>query len=114
MQNKDGGFPENKLAKAGIRKFYLPQIFFILKAISRKELFIERLKIFLSIHLPKNKFINTHWTKYSRKWNESDLWDTWFRLLAIARIEIFLDNKNLEKWNMINYPGIGFHYLLRK
>ncbi len=114
MQNKDGGFPENKLAKAGIRKFYLPQIFFILKAISRKELFIERLKILLSIHLPKNKFINTHWTKYSRKWNESDLWDTWFRLLAIARIEIFLDNKNLEKWNMINYPGIGFHYLLRK
>tara|TARA_B100000212_G_scaffold315529_1_gene269768 strand:- start:1190 stop:2341 length:1152 start_codon:yes stop_codon:yes gene_type:complete len=114
MQNFDGGFPENKLIKSDLKKFYNGEIFHLLNVLFKPEILIERIRAFISVHRPRNKFIHTHWTNYSRKWDESDLWDTWFRLLAIARIEIFLDNKKFKEWNMINYPGIGFHHLLKE
>ena len=65
-----------------------------------------------AIHNPL-QYPKTHWTKYSRRWGESNLWDTWFRLLTIARIEISLENENINKWGFIKYPGIGYHYLLK-
>ncbi len=112
-QNKDGGFAENLLIDQKSFFFYKSTLIHLLKSISKPSLFKERLMLFISLHLKKNKRIKTHWTKYSRRWGESNLWDTWFRLLTIARIEISLENKNINNWGFIKYPGIGYHYLLK-
>lgn len=112
-QNEDGGFAENLLINKKSFFFYKLTFLHLSKSILMPSLFKERLRLLLSLYLKKNRRIKTHWTKYSREWNESNLWDTWFRLLTLARIEISLENKNIKNWGMINYPGIGYHYLLR-
>ena len=70
----------------------------------------EVLKRIISIQRPLHNKIKTHWTEYSRHWYESDLWDSWFRLLLIARCDIANDPKKFSDWGFINYPGIGFHH----
>ncbi len=111
-QNEDGGFSENNLIDKKSYLFYKLAILDLFKSISMPSLFKERLKLLLSLHLKKNRRISTHWTKYSRRWDESNLWDTWFRILSLARIEIYLENENINNWGMINYQGIGYHHML--
>ena len=55
----------------------------------------------------KNRNIITHWTPTDRRWDESNAWDTFFRLSTIFRIcnRLNLDEKNLFKIN--KFPGIG-------
>ena len=112
-QNNDGGFAENILVNNKSLLFYKLECIHLFKSIYMPSLFKERLRLFLSLYLKKNRRISTHWTKYSRRWNESNLWDTWFRIQSLARIEICLENENINKWGMIGYPGIGYHYLLK-
>ena len=103
-QNDDGGFCENKY----VRPFKLRE--FIRKVLTSKSIniLIERMLHFIFLFRPKNKKITNHWCDYSRKWDESNLWDSWFRLQTIAIIEIYFDHKQSQKWGFINYPGIGF------
>jgi hypothetical protein len=111
-QNKDGGFSESQWVRP--RKFltlFKSSQHVISKNNSLKK---ERLKYFLALLLPKNNKINTHWSNYSRDWSESNLWDTWFRLMTIARIDIAINEKNLKRWRFINFPGIGFHSKLNE
>lgn len=77
-------------------------------------LFAERLRYALTLQRPCHDRIATHWSLYARRWDEADLWDTWFRLLALARIEAALDPAKAAAWGFIDYPGIGFHPSLRK
>ncbi len=105
-QNIDGGFCEsNLLDNSSFRRIF--KLFAIDHLRPFKYGFNERL--FYSIRLihPKHNSISTHWTKYSRSWNESDLWDTWFRLLAIARIDKVF-NLGLWNWKFPKYIGLGF------
>ena len=73
----------------------------------------ERARFCLTLLRFKHNKIKTHWTKYSREWHESNLWDSWFRMLTIARIDnsISLSSSN---WGFINFPGIGHSYILSK
>lgn len=75
---------------------------------------LERLRQSLTLLRPKHNRIDTHWTEYSRRWGESDLWDSWFRMQTIARIDVALDPERISEWGFINYPGIGFHSALHK
>ena len=75
---------------------------------------MERARYFISLQMPKNNYVHTHWTNYSRNWSESNLWDTWFRLQTIAKIDIAVSGKNHNNWNFIDFPGIGFHHLHAK
>ena len=108
-QNIDGGFCESQ---------YIRPLNSNLKSIVRhifhKKLVIsfERLRYCLSIIRPKHNRINTHWTKYSREWKESNLWDSWFRMLTLARIDKEI-NQSSYQWGFINYPGIGYNYILK-
>jgi hypothetical protein len=68
----------------------------------------ERIHYALALQLGKHARVHTHWSRYSRGWDESDLWDTWFRLLAVARIDCAFDLGSPIKWGFINYPGIGW------
>ena len=93
------GFCESKNATS--QALYLEHILF------SKSVFqiIEKLKHFYFITKSKG-LVKTHWTKKHRQWSEQNLWDTWFRLLTIARIDQILLRKNLSE-RFINFPGIG-------
>jgi hypothetical protein len=107
-QNSDGGFSESQwIWPTTLKTFYYGARHVVAASSDLKK---ERLRYFLSTLLFKNRRINTHWTKYSRNWSESNLWDTWFRLQTIARIDIALNCKNTKRWGFIDFPGIGFHH----
>ena len=55
---------------------------------------------------PKHNTVTTHWTKIHRYWEESDLWDTWFRIMTLAKIDISLGLSSEEEWGFIDFPGI--------
>ena len=63
----------------------------------------------LALQRSKHNRIRTHWSHYSREWGESNLWDSWFRMATVARIQCSLDPAALSSWGFIDYPGIG-HY----
>ena len=105
-QNNDGGFCESNLLEDSNFKRIL-KLFAIDHLRPFEYGFNERLFYSLRLIHPKHNRIKTHWTKYSRSWNESDLWDTWFRLLAISRIDKVF-NLGLWNWKFPKYIGLGF------
>ncbi len=108
-QNDDGGFCESHYIR--------PRSYTNLKRTwnhvwsVRGRARVERIRHGLTLLRPKHDRIQTHWSQYSREWSESDLWDSWFRMLTVARIEVALDPTAIERWGFINYPGIGYHPL---
>jgi len=104
-QNDDGGFAETQSFINGINLNYkgilnhIPSTQFGVSA----ERFVEILKRIRH----KHRKIHTHWSLYSRDWDESNLWDSWFRVLTILRIALDLGLIEGVKVNSINFPGIG-------
>ena len=103
-QNLDGGFSENKY----VRPFKIYDFLVCVLTSKSFSIFFERLKYFIYLLRLKNSLISNHWCNYSRKWNESNLWDSWFRLQTIAIIEIYFEPKLSKDWGFIDFPGIGF------
>lgn len=85
----------------------------LLNAIPNRSLLYERFRSLLAVNRPKNNRIHTHWSKYSREWNEPDLWDSWFRMLSIARIQVATDESTSKEWGFIEFPGLGYNSILR-
>lgn len=110
-QNHDGGFCESRY----VRPRSLPNLQRVLRHIAAGvgQSRIERMRWNVNLLRPKHDRIHTHWSSYSRRWNESNLWDSWFRMLALARIETTFDPARSAEWGFIDYPGIGFHPLAR-
>lgn len=108
-QNEDGGFCESQYIRPRSLTNTLRFIRHVASARGNLPLIKERLRYALTLQRPRHDRIHTHWSQYSRRWNESDLWDTWFRMLALARIDVALNPRNAERWGFIDYPGIGFH-----
>ncbi|MDD3288028.1 MAG: hypothetical protein PHX43_03360 [Alphaproteobacteria bacterium] len=81
----------------------------VASAAGKPSLFMERLKYAITLQRSVHNRIHTHWSAYSRSWDEADLWDSWFRIMTLARIEIACDPAAAAKWGFIDYPGIGFH-----
>ena len=110
-QNDDGGFCESKYIRPRTLHNFLLSLKhgFNAKGTARNERFRQA----ITLQRPKyNRVIGaSHWTSngYNRRWDESNLWDSYFRMSAIARIEIALNYNNNFKWNFVDYPGIGFH-----
>jgi len=74
---------------------------------------VERLRQALTLLRPRHDRVATHWSAYSREWGESDLWDSWFRMLTLARIECAFVPERASAWGFIDFPGIGFHPSVR-
>jgi len=110
-QNDDGGFAESHK----IRPRSFQNILAGLRHIKTSNLRAcqERMHFTLTLLRPKHDRIQTYWCNYQPKWNESDLWKSWFRMLTIARIQTAYDPATITNWGFINYPGIGFHPSLR-
>ena len=107
-QNPDGGFCESRFARARQWKDLGKVIGHLCEMGPGKS---DRLKKTLSTLLkPSRARIPTHWTSYSRHWNESNLWDSWFRMQTLARIETAKNPAKLKEWGFIHFPGIGFHH----
>ena len=71
------------------------------------HILIERIRYIASIYLKNKEKIYTHWSTYPRRWDESNLWDTWFRLLALKLIYEKSFDCKYNKIKKINFPGIG-------
>jgi hypothetical protein len=110
-QNEDGGFCESlRIRPRSIENLSRSAMHVLAgRGLAR----FERLRYALTLQRFKHDRIHTHWSRYSRRWDESDLWDSWFRMMTLARIEVALDPTALERWGFIDYPGIGFHRALR-
>jgi hypothetical protein len=108
LQNNDGGFSESQF----IRPRSLSNTNLMLRKIINSDNVSSRaecLKYCLTLIRGKHNKINTHWSTNAREWSESNLWDSWFRMLTIARIDSCINLDNKEQWGFINYPGIGSH-----
>lgn len=112
-QRPDGGFAESvRVRPRSITNLYRFASH-TLNAFGKGPLFTERLRYGLTLQRPKHDRIHTHWSRRSRRWDESDLWDSWFRMLALARIEVAMHPERASQWGFIDYPGIGYHPSLR-
>lgn len=69
----------------------------------------ERLRYALTLQRPKHDRIVTHWSLYQRGWGEANLWDSYFRMLLLARIECAFEPAKAKDWGFVAYPGIGWH-----
>ncbi len=108
-QNADGGFCESHRVRPHSWGTLVGFARHIWAARDNPGAFRERLRYGLTLQRPHHDHIHTHWSRYSRRWNESDLWDSWFRGLALARIEVAMHPDRAGDWGFIDYPGIGFH-----
>src|SRR3990172_7962262 len=101
-QNPDGGFPESHYIRPRSCRNIAMGIQHVAAASGRAR--FQRLRQVITLQRPRHNRIHTHWSRYSRKWNESDLWDSWFRMLTLARIDVELNPSTADRWGFINYP----------
>ncbi len=104
-QNLDGGFCESKYMKNN----FLFKLSNIIKHILTQPSHLRIWSIYINFNLLryKHRYVITHWSQTNREWNESNAWDTFFRLSTIYRVcdRLNLREKNLFQIN--NFPGIG-------
>lgn len=112
-QQPDGGFCESLYVRPRSSMNSVRSLRHVLSALPNMPAALERFRYALALQRRKYDRIETHWSAYSRRWDESDLWDSWFRMLALARIECATDSQAAGKWGFIDFPGIGFHPSLR-
>lgn len=111
-QRIDGGFAENLSIRPRLRN--VGRMLRRAAASDNTSLRKERLRYALALQRPKHDRVITHWSLYQRRWDESNLWDSYFRMLLIARIESARDPASAASWGFIDYPGIGWHPSLRR
>jgi hypothetical protein len=103
-QGGDGGFCESRHVRprtiANVQRFGRK----VASAWNRPSLFVERLRYALTLQRPKHDEIHSHWGAEGRRWDESNLWDTWFRMLAFARIDVAL-NGDKALLGLLPYPA---------
>jgi hypothetical protein len=108
-QGDDGGFCESKCVRP--RTVANAQRFghHLSSAWNRPSLFAERLRYAVTLQRPKHDEIRNHWSPDARRWDESNLWDTYFRMLALARTDVALNGDRALSWGFLPYPGLGYH-----
>ncbi len=112
-QQADGGFCESLYVRPRSAANLLRTARHVLAALPNVPATLERCHYALALQRSHHHRIATHWSAYSRRWDESDLWDSWFRMLALARIECAMDPAAATNWGFIDFPGIGYHQTLR-
>lgn len=113
-QHADGGFCESLYVRPRSAANLARTARHVLAALPNVPATVERGRYALALQRPHHDRIATHWSAYSRRWDESDLWDSWFRMLALARIECAGDPAAAPRWGFIDFPGIGYHPALRR
>jgi hypothetical protein len=104
-QNLDGGFCESIYMKNDLLFKFSNVIKHII--LQPNHLKIWSLFVNLNLFRYKHRNIVTHWSQTSRKWDESNAWDTFFRLSTIYRVCSRLNLKEQNLFKINNFPGIG-------
>ncbi|MBI3160550.1 MAG: hypothetical protein HYZ26_13210 [Chloroflexi bacterium] len=105
-QNPDGGFCWAQRPRFGLRGWW---------GVARHNLDWRHpdkayvaLRAALAGQMKLNRRIETGWSDDGRAWDQSSLWDTWFRLLALVEIELILSPDDLSaRWQSIPAPNFG-------
>lgn len=110
-QNKDGGFCETRKRPASPLKLFSPAVLRFIFSTPNFYVVISKLKSSLSVSLKRNSIIDTHWTKIGRRWDQSNLWDTWFRCLTVAEIACLFSPENgaERQFNFLSTIGLGWY-----
>ena len=106
--NRDGGFCQSKSKLTGLTDFfrYVPIYF----SNWSPYLWYYRARAGLAVLLKAGNLIHTGWTREPRAWDQSNLWDTWFRCLALAEIARTIDDTRVRDFRGVNFqkvPGLG-------
>lgn len=113
-QNQDGGFCESKKKPGSIMSVLSPgNLKFIFTGLD-PYLWYYRSRWMLGLARKKREKIIDHWVEKGRAWDQSDLWNTWFRCLTLAEIIKTLDfDTPLSKieWKFHNTIGLGYFAL---
>jgi len=107
--NEDGGFCENRLRPIGVKQ--LPKIIsFILHG---ENLQVKKLRAHnVAVEVFKRRAMKSRrWVPENQSWNESTLWDTWFRSLSLAEVSNTLHGTSDSMFRFHNHIGIGFNKL---
>tara|TARA_X000000368_G_scaffold419094_2_gene422439 strand:+ start:9352 stop:10506 length:1155 start_codon:yes stop_codon:yes gene_type:complete len=105
-QNDDGGFCESHSIRP--RTFHNIKLFLQHLYSVNKLTFKERLRQFITLQRPKHDKIHSYVSNSPREWSESNLWDSWFRMMTIARLDCKVSPENFTNWGFIDFPGIGY------
>jgi hypothetical protein len=112
-QQSNGGFAESLYVRPRTAHSLQRTVRHVASGARDIPLFAERLRYAMALQRPRHNRIHTHWSEYSRQWHEPDLWDSWFRMMTLARIQSALDPAAAPTWGFIDHPGIGYHPYLR-
>lgn len=102
--NEDGGFCQTKMKP---NKFNIRGVLFLLRN-ANFSIFKIKLRKTLGFILRGRDKIVVNWFRTPRNIDESNLWDTWFKVLTLAEIEAFLNIEN--EFNFQEKIGLG-HYI---
>lgn len=112
IQNDDGGFPESSYMPDSYNKlFSSSNLLFILSSKSAVHSYLKFKKLF-AIVKAKKKNVLTHWHLVPYQWSESNLWDTWFRILTLAIADSSLNgtpDSEVQRWKFHNLIGLGYY-----
>ena len=107
-QNDNGGFSESQNIRPRNINNIAKSIKHLMNA-SNSSAAKEMLKYNLTLLRSKHNKIVTHWSDLPRGWSESNLWDSWFRMLTLARVLIAIKPDLIDEWGFIDFPGVGYH-----
>jgi prenyltransferase beta subunit len=108
VRNSDGGFCQSKAKLAVLTDFFrhIPSYF----SGGSPYLWYYRSRASLAAVLRAAKATPTGWTREPRLPGNSNLWDTWFRCLALAEIAQTIDDR-MQTFRDVNFqeaPGLGW------
>lgn len=109
VRNGDGGFCQSKAKLAGPADFlrHIPAYF----SGGSPYLWYYRSRATLAAVLRAVNPTPTGWTREPRAPDQSNLWDTWFRCLALAEVAQTIDDGRMQDFRDVNFqeaPGLGW------
>ena len=109
VRNSDGGFCQAKARLAGLSDFFrhIPAYF----SGGSPYLWYYRSRASLAAVLRAANPVPTGWTREPRSPDQSNLWDTWFRCLALAEVAQTIDDGRMQGFRNVNFhkaPGLGW------
>ncbi len=104
--NQDGGFCENIYRP--LQSYKILHYFVLASSGYDWSIWLTRLKHIAKDLIRKQEKKSRKWVPENQSWNESTLWDTWFRSLSIAEILCFFNPENYDKYRFHKHIGIGY------
>lgn len=108
-QKDDGGFCESVSRPFSLLRIMSRKVLRYIFKNKNPYLWYYRLRSTINASRRNNTIIYDHWTAKGRLWDQSDLWNTWFRCLTIAEIDRTFDESiRTFNWKFHKFIGLGF------